>query len=251
MNRTGRLTSGLRVALWVGLVCLLGDAIASRAARPADAEAGQPGKSSTAPPDSFFATTLGRSNFDIVLVHYWSNGAKFRAETIVLGHPIITVVSDGWYYTWDGLTGEGYAIRRDAPAIASDGRRPRPFGLELQQMLDQDGTKIRSESLNGIDVDVYRVSDDAGQRTLWVDAEQFDLPVRLESFDRATGRTGTLDWISWIPGIAIPDSFFAPDAELSLTRFESHAAYLEARGQTPLPPAPPLFHYLLQQAAPR
>lgn len=242
MNQGRRLANGPRVALLLATLWLVGCAATTG---PGDADEARDGAATGQAEFGYFATTLGRSDYELVLVQYWSKGARFRAETIVTGHPIITVVDAGWYYTWDGLTGEGYAIARDEAAIAADQRRARPFGMELDELRDQGGTKIQSEELGGVQVDVYQVSDDAGRRTLWIDAER-ELPVRLETFNRATGRTGTLDWISWIPGLVIPDAFFQPTADLRLTRFESHAAYLDGLAQGPIPPAPPLFHYLLQ-----
>jgi hypothetical protein len=245
MTRGRRLANGLRLARLLAITWLVGCAAPTSAVRSGDADEARAGVAPSSQEAGYFATTLGRSEFEMVLVQYWSKGARFRAETIVTGHPIITVVDAGWYYTWDGLTGEGYAIKRDEAAIAADQRRGRPFGMELRELRDQGGTKIQSEELGGVQVDVYRVTDAAGRRTLWIDAEQ-ELPVRLETFSRATGRTGTLDWISWIPGLVIPDAFFQPATDLALIRFESYAAYLDGLARAPIPPAPPLFHYLLQ-----
>jgi hypothetical protein len=199
------------------------------------------------PASGYFATTLGRTDFDIVIVHYWSKGSLFRAETVISGHPIVTIVSGGMYYTYDGLTKEGYAVPRTKAALAGDSKRNRPFGNDRDDLLEAGGEKIRSESLNGIEVDVYRVTDDKGRRTLWSSAGSLGLPVRLETYHRQSGHTGKLDWITWIPGIQIKEAFFETSPDLKLVRFESYEAYITALQQGPVDPVPPLFHYLLHQ----
>ncbi|MAJ58561.1 MAG: hypothetical protein CBC48_00675 [bacterium TMED88] len=192
-----------------------------------------------------YATTVGRSQSEFILVHYWSSGARFRSETIISGHPIVTLVNGKYYYTWDRLTGEGYRVGRSPQAIAADKGRLRPFGLELQEILEDGGEKIRSETLNGIPVDIYRVTDDAGKRTLWVDAGRMDLPVRLESYSRSSGRTGRLDWLNWNPNLIMAETFFNPPKGLEITRFDSYEKFLERLMDGPVAPTPPLFLYLL------
>jgi len=230
------------------------DAEQTEADAPAEEGRAAPGRaeapSNAAPgPDvpGFHATTVGRSDFEVLIVQYWSKGPLFRAETMVSGHPIVTLVRGDQYYCWDALTGVGYVVRRTPAALAAEAERARPFGMELQQLLDEGGERIRSETMNGVRVDVYRVTDEEGRRTLWVDADRLGLPIRLETYDRATGRTGQLDWINWIPGLKIPDAFFAPPTGIELERFDTYEAYLQRLGTEPVPPAPPLFHYLLHE----
>lgn len=241
---TSRFPCPNRVWALAGLLILLaaGEVQAAKE-QPKGGEARAPSKDQI----GFYATTFGRSAFEVVIVQYWSKGDSFRSETIVAGHPIVTLVRGKEYFTWDALTGEGYVVARTDVAMARDKERERPFGTELQEILDQGGEKIRSETLNGIRVDVYRVTDGDGRRTLWVDADRLDLPVRLETYDRQTGRTGNLDWINWIPGLVIPDAFFEPPPDLKLVRYETYEQYLDRLRQGPIPPTPPLFHYLLHE----
>ncbi|MDG2051048.1 MAG: hypothetical protein P8M78_12885 [Myxococcota bacterium] len=196
-----------------------------------------------------YATTVGRSQSEFIIVHYWSSGARFRSETIISGHPIVTLVNGKDYYTWDRLTGEGYRVKRSSQVVAADETRLRPFGLELQEILEDGGEKIRSETLNGIPVDIYRVTDEAGKRTLWVDAGRMDLPVRLESYSRSTGRTGRLDWLNWNPNLIMSEKFFDLPEGLKLDRFDSYEKFLERLAEGPVAPTPPLFLYLLHDSA--
>ena len=195
--------------------------------------------------EGLYAMTVGRSQLEFIIVHYWSTGDLFRSETIISGHPIVTLVKDEYYYTWDRLTGEGYRVRRSPQAVAADAKRERPFGLELGELLAAGGEKVRSEILDGIPVDTYRVTDESGRRTLWVDAGRMNFPVRLETFSRSTGRTGRLDWLNWNPGLIMADSFFSPPKGLKLTRFKNYEAFLERLDEGPIAPTPPLFLYLL------
>jgi outer membrane lipoprotein-sorting protein len=195
----------------------------------------------------FYSTTVGRSANDMVVVQYWSKAALFRSETIVAGHPIITLVNGDRYYTWDGLTKSGYVVKRSAPAVELDASRTRPFGMEFEDVLADGGEKIRSETLNGIATDVYRVTDESGRRTLWVTTDSLRLPLRLETFERKSGRSGLIDWVSWIPGLVIPDRYFDPPPDVDLRRFDSYQDYLAELQEGPVLPVPPLFHYLLHQ----
>ncbi len=238
----------LRHALRFGVALALLAPVPASAAKQPDAkpeEAAETAETEERPTIGYYATTVGRSHFEIVIVQYWSKGAKFRSETVVAGHPIITLVRGDEYYCWDELTGEGYVVKRTPQAIAAEAGRERPFGMELQELIDEGGEQIRSETLNGVRVHVYRVTDGDGKRTLWVDADRLDLPVRLETYSRATGRTGHLDWINWIPGLVISDAFFEPPEGRHFVRFDSYEEYLQRLGRGPIPPAPPLFHYLL------
>lgn len=194
---------------------------------------------------TYYATSFGQSDSGYVVVQYWSKGARFRSEAIIAGHPITTIVNGDWYYTLDGLSGVGMAIRRSPVAIAKDAGRLRPFATEYDDMLAHGGERIRSEKMNGGDVDVYQLTDDKGRRTLWATQDENRLPVRVESFERRSGRTGRLDYVSWVPNIRIADSFFEPPSNIEIQRFESYSDYLDALRKGPVPPAPPLFGYLL------
>ncbi len=194
----------------------------------------------------FYSITVGRSARDMIVVHYWSKGTLFRSETIVSGHPIITLVNGDFYYTWDDLNKSGYVVRRSREAILLDRSRIRPFGMELEDLIADGGEKIRSEEINGIQADVYRVTDRGGRRTVWVTPDELSLPLRLETYERSSGRTSHLDWVNWIPGLIAPDRFFVPPPDLDLRRFESYQDYLLTLQKEPVLPVPPLFHYLLR-----
>lgn len=195
--------------------------------------------------NEYYSMTLGRSGFDLVVASYWSLGPLLRSETAVAGHTIVTIVDKKHYYTYDALTRKGYRVGRSKSSIAQDEGRLRPFALDYNVLIDQGGEKIREETLNGIRVDVYRVTDQRGRRTLWVTQNSLKFPVKLETYDRKTGRTSELDWVQWIPGIDLEEEFFEVPRKLDLRRFDDYSAFIDALKEGPISPSPPLFHSLL------
>ena len=84
---------------------------------------------------TWYAQALTRGDAGLNVTHFWSKGAKLRAETVVSGHKVVTIVHGEWYWAYDGLTLDGVAIRRDPRAVALDdatftfGERMRPAVL--------------------------------------------------------------------------------------------------------------------------
>ena len=199
-------------------------------------------------PNAYYAMTFGHSDFDRVMAQYWSLGSLFRSETVVAGHPIVTLVDKKYYYTYDALTRRGYRIKRSSSSVAKDKERIRPFALDLYELWAAGGEKIREESLNGVLAEVYRVTDNQGKRTLWVTQNSLKFPLRLETYSRGTNRKSELDWVQWIPDLSVEEEFFEPPGNLDLKRFDSYADFAEALKSSPVEPAPPLFYYLLHQS---
>jgi hypothetical protein len=117
--------------------------------------------------------------------------------------------------------------------------------MHLQEILDQGGEKIREEKGEGFTVDVYRVTDEQGRRTLWVRSDEDQIPIRLETYERTQGRTGQLDWVNWLEGVEIPASFFAPPSEVVFEEIGSFEDLQIRAAQSPLRPAPPFFPELI------
>lgn len=206
-----------------------------------------PAPRSLPPGKGLQATSMTRTEYGVAIVQYWSLGPRLRAEAVVNGHNVITVVNGAFYYAYDSLEGRGYRIRRSPAAIDADAERLRPFGLQLQKILAEGGEKIREESFEGIPVDVYRVTDDEGRRTLRVPTgDPNQIPISLETYDRSRGRTVRLDWINWLTGLKVPESFFIPPPNVELEEFESYQDYRIRLAEGPIPPAFPFFKELLE-----
>ncbi len=198
----------------------------------------------------FWATSRARTDYEVVIVQYWSVGPLLRAEAVTRGQNIVTLVNGDYYYAYDALTNSGYRIRRTAGAIAADSGRKRPFGMHLQEILDRGGEKIREDTFGGIPVDVYRLTNDEERRTLWVQKESDSIPVRIETYDRRRGRTARLDWINWLSGLKVPPSFFAPPVEVKFEEFDSYQDFLVRLAAGSVPPAPPFFQELIENRRP-
>jgi hypothetical protein len=194
---------------------------------------------------TWYAQVLARGDAGLNVTQFWSKGARLRAETVVSGHKIITIVSGEWYYAYDGLLKQGVAIRRDPAAVARDDSDRRPFGNEYQTLLEQGAEKIREEDLLGRRAGVFRVTDRHGKRELWVTLDKDRLPLRMEIFDRTSGSRRYMDYINWRSFLFIPDTFFEPDPGVEFERldFEEYARRTAKTG--PVGPVPVLYADLL------
>ena len=239
----------LRLQL-LGCAVLLGAVVvsvsAAAAQQPQTDGQKQPVQAAVVPEPTWYGSSLSRNDSGAYLVvHFWSKGARFRAETVIAGHRVTTIVNDKTYYVLDPVLATGVAIRRGEPAIAQDATRGRPFGTELEQILRDGGEKVRRERVNGRECDVYQVTDDQGRRQVCVSLQVPRVPLRVENFDRKSGATTYVDYTDWLSGPLISDSFFEPDARIDMERvgYKEYRARVE-RGQS-TGPAPVLYGELL------
>jgi hypothetical protein len=169
-----------------------------------------------------------------------------RAETIVGGTPIVTLVSGEFYTIIDVLSQTGVAIRRSPAAIAADKTRAkeRPFGREGQEMVAKGAEFVRSETLSERPTRLHRLTDDRGKTEVWLSDDKRKLPIRVIFYTRDTGAKSTTDYIDWIADLPLTDAFFEPDPRAQLERVE-YADYLTRSETGPVGPAPVLFANLL------
>ena len=119
--------------LWL---VLLGMAAGARAQQ----QEAPPSAAPTLP--TWYAQALATTEIGINVTHFWSKGPKLRAETVILGRRIVTIVNGDSYIAYDVLLRRGIIIGRSAAAIARDAPDRRPFGRELEQILGQGGEKV-------------------------------------------------------------------------------------------------------------
>lgn len=213
---------------------------ASRSAVDAGAEA------SSTTQQTWYVQTRVATDFGIVSTHYWSKGALFRAETMLAGHPVITIVNGPRYYIYDSILGKGAAIERNAISIREDRERGRPFGRELDQLVEAGGEKIHDGSSReaGAPYEIYQLTNENGRRRVLVTKSDPPLPFRVETFVRKTGAEGTLEYSGWQRGLEIDDSFFEPPASISLESV-TYDEYTHRVGKEPIGPAPVYYRDLL------
>jgi hypothetical protein len=192
---------------------------------------------------TWFASSVARGDKGVLLTHYWSKGAKFRAETVAGGRRLITIVDASTYYVIDPTLGEAIGIERSPLAIAGDAGRSRPFGDELSALLAGGGERVGEEKLGGRPTARYQLTNQAGRVQIWVDLE-LEVPVRVVRYMRGSGDRETLDYLGWLQGLRIADSFFEPPAGSEIERV-GYEEYVRRTMSERLGPAPPFYAQLL------
>ena len=225
-----------RTVAWAALALLL-----ARSAFALEGEAAAP--EAVSAPDTWYAFALSSGSMGTVVVHYWSKGPKMRAETVIAGHPIVTLVDEESYTMIDILGGRGTRVARSEKSKREDAERKRPFAGELEEVLRSGGEKVRAEEVGGQSLGVFRVTNSAGRRTVWVDPTgQF--PVRVETFDRKNSQTSRVDYLGWASGMPIADRFFEPPVDVALGDV-SYEAFATRSSSAPVGPVPVFYGELL------
>ncbi|MEN8185221.1 MAG: hypothetical protein ABFS46_22080 [Myxococcota bacterium] len=202
------------------------------------------GAESVVPSQTWFVQRVSTGEAPLRVEYLWSKGGRLRAETVVAGRPILTLVAGEFYYVIDTLAGKGVAIRRHARAISAEAAGERPFANEGRSMLAEGAERIGSGSQPGRPCDVYRLTNRRGRREICLTRDEFQLPVRSTEFDRASGRSVETRYLDWARGFPAPDVFFEPDPRVELERVE-YDAYLDRSRRDTVGPAPVLYRVLL------
>ncbi len=234
-------TGALRVALLLAaLAVLAGTPSAVRAA-----DAAKP----PATPKTWHATVFFSNGSSYRIIHYWSDGAKMRAETLISGHPITTIVRGDRYFVLDRLTGRALDIERAPAAIAADAGRARPFGIELDELKRAGGERVEDTTMSGVPVEVWRLTDDTTRRTVWVSKKSPQVPIRAETFVRGSSQTLIFDYSNWSFDLEMPATFFTLPGETLIDRF-GYAEFGEKSAQGAVSGPPILYPDLLHGGAP-
>ncbi|MBW1844663.1 MAG: hypothetical protein JRJ05_10005 [Deltaproteobacteria bacterium] len=224
-RRDGRaLASGRPLAEGLARM-MLGLVLSALFAHPA--AAAEPKKDEKPEIQSWYTQSYTRSDTGLTSTYLWASKSKFRAETVIRGHNLVTIVKGDTYYVYDALTMTGIAIRRAPAAIAADLPNRRPFGNEAQTLIDQGGEKIREESIAGKTANVYQMTDDTGRRIVWATQDDQQLTIRVELFNREMGSTRYKEYVDWVNGLLISDKFFELRPDIQFKRFELDA-YIES-----------------------
>jgi outer membrane lipoprotein-sorting protein len=198
-----------------------------------------PGRAAEAAAETWFAEAITQSDLGIESSYLWSKGRKLRADVVVSGTPVVTIVNGATYYAIDGRSMIGTAIERAPKALANDAKGGRPFLNDGERMIAMGGEKVGSERIAGRACDVYRLTDNDGKKTIWMTQDSLHLPVKIELYGRTSGQTSTTI-INWNRGFEVPDAFFEPDPRLTLDRV-SYQEYLN-RSKERLPSAVPVLY---------
>ncbi len=214
---------------------------------PAASDRGEPARPViTVGPTTWFAQVIAHSELGLNVTYFWSKGPMMRAETVVAGHKIVTIVRGDRYYAYDVINQNGVSILRTVAALQQDGPHRRPFGNELEKLIAQGAEKVREEDVMGRTCDVYRVTDRRGRRDVWVTQGDPVLPIRTEVWNRSRGTTFATDYLGWQSGLHISDSFFEPDPGIDIQSFDFEEYFERAARAGPAGPVPILYSDLIR-----
>jgi hypothetical protein len=169
---------------------------------------------------TWYAQALAKGPGGFNVTHFWSKGSKFRAETVVAGHKVVTIVNGEWYVAYDATKGLGIRVHRTEEALANDAPFKRPFGNEAVKLIKRGGEKIREEVFHGRPTIVYQLTDRLGRRTIWATADAINIPLRIEFYNRQTASNQSTDYVDWLTGLAISDDFFTPEPRINVKSYE-------------------------------
>jgi len=69
---------------------------------------------------TWYAQALAQGPGALNITHFWSKGSRLRAETVISGRKVVTLVNGDWYYAYDATKGLGIRVHRTPEAIAND-----------------------------------------------------------------------------------------------------------------------------------
>jgi len=215
--------------------------------------AGTPAADGAATPDetaataiTWYAQALAQGPGGLNVTHFWSKGPKLRAETVVAGHKVITIVNDDWYYAYDAIRVNGIRIRRASEALAKDAPYRRPFGNEALKLIQQGAEMIRVEDFHGREAEVYQLTDGFGRRTVWATKDALNIPLRIEMYSRSTQARQSTDFTDWLTGLQLPDGFFDPPSEVQIESYELEDYARKIAESGSVGPVPVLYMDLLR-----
>jgi hypothetical protein len=200
--------------------------------------------------ESWYTSTVvsGRGGYRVT--HYWSYGSALRSQTLVGVSPIVTIVRGDRYWVYNELLGEGIEIKRSTQAVAEDGKRARPFGNDLEGLIQGGGERVESGLLSGVPAETWRLTNTQGRRTVWVRVDEPKVPLRVENFDRESGESATLNYSNWASGFSVPEAFFEPLVTVKFKKFE-YDEYVAESLKGPVGSAPILHPELIHGRRPR
>jgi hypothetical protein len=246
----------MRGITWLSVLVWLG------AAAPAIAQEGAPAsppaESKRAPDASterqaesvtditWYAQALAQGPGGLNVTHFWSKGPKLRAETVIAGHKVVTIVNGDWYYAFDVALANGIQVRRASDALAKDAPYRRPFGNEALKLIRQGAELVRVETFHGREAEVYQRTDRLGRRTVWATKDALNIPLRIEMYNRTTQARQATDYTDWLTGLKLPDGFFDPPTDVNFEVYELEAYARETAKKGSVGPVPLLYMDLLR-----
>lgn len=200
-------------------------------------------------PTTWHATVFFSGSSQYRIIHYWSSGSSMRAETLITGHPVVTIVHGDRYIVMDRLSGKALDIERAKRATEEDETRLRPFGIELDEIRKLGAEKVEETRLSGVAVEVWRLTDNTSRRTVWVTKDAPRVPLRAETFVRGSSETLVFDYSNWAFDMDMPDEFFEIPSDYDVEELD-YDEYEEKSAKEQVGPGPILYPDLLHGGRP-
>lgn len=225
------LRDGTRWGRWVGALVLI-VALLGWAVDAADAQ------------DMWYAEKYAAGDVPISVEQLWSRGPLFRSETVIAGHPIVTIIRGDRYIIIDRLEQTGVSIERNPKALKDSEAGKRPFGTELDGLLAAGGEFVHEQDFAGNKCDLYRLTSQEGRREVCTTQDDEKLPVLTRVWMRSSQRRAENRYVNWTQQVQVPETFFDPDPRIPL-RQVSYQEYVDRAPKDLKLPAPPLYRNLL------
>jgi hypothetical protein len=200
-------------------------------------------------PSTWYAHRITSGDTPLIVEYLWSKGPKQRAEIVVGGHPIVTIVNGERYIIIDRLANTGVSIQRSRAAIREDRTRSRPFGNEGGELQAAGAEKVATDNIAGRKCDRYRLTNREGRREVCLTRDEKLLPLQLKVWQRSTGKEAVTRYLDWTSDLPLPDEFFEPDPAVTLEQL-SYDDYVRRASDERIGPAPPFFRDLLHGTKP-
>lgn len=195
-------------------------------------------------PSTWYSERIISGDIPLHVEHLWSKGSKLRAEMVIGGHPILTLVNAERYITIDRLLNTGVSIQRSSRAIREDGTRGRPFANEGIILEAAGGEKVSTQEIAGRQCDLYRLTNTEGRQEVCVSRDEARLPLQVRVWRRESGKEAVTRYLDWTSGLVLSDDFFEPDSTVTLEHL-TYDDYLRRAAKEQIGPAPPFFRDLL------
>jgi len=217
------------------LVLLLPLSLGAAAEKPAPSPSG---------PETWYTERVITGSSTPGVEHLWSKGPWLRSEVVVAGQPIVEIVKGDRYVILNRMTHTGVSIERNPEAIRKDASRRRPIGDDQDIILAGGGELAGSAEVGGQTCTLFRLTDEDGRRETCVSTSEAHVPLRTTYWNRASGRTIEISYLTWASKLELADDFFEAGPGNQLEQL-SYDQYLQASQKGAVGPAPVMFSHLL------
>lgn len=172
---------------------------------------------------SWYALRLRTGEVSLGFEHLWSSGASLRAEFVLGGRPVLTVVHKNRYIVVDKLAGTGVSVERHKNAQRAPVAPGRPFGFgdELESLLEEGGEYVGDETFQGVRCRLHRLTSQVGRQEVCVQEEEegSGRPLYVKIWSRDSNQEVLIQYLNWVHAFETGPDFFTPDPRVKLREY--------------------------------